>query len=135
MERGDASSQPLFLRVLSEPRTWEVKWAALTGLEKKADESAVEPLIESLSRCRVDEGRLKDLYVRILQKLLKSELDTDDANAWRAAWQAKKAGTESAPGITIADMTQSAGSSAASSTASRPAAASIVVPASASLRS
>jgi hypothetical protein len=33
-------------------------------------------------------------------------MDTDDANAWKAAWQAKKAGTESAPGSTIADMTQ-----------------------------
>src|SRR5579862_7472016 len=106
VERGDASSTPLYLRVLSEPRTWEVKWVALLGLEKKADESAVEPLLECLARCRVDEGRLKDLYIRILRKLLASEMDTDDANAWKAAWQAKKAGTESAPGSTLADMTQ-----------------------------
>src|SRR5207253_2259262 len=84
----------------------EVKWAALLGLEKKADESAIEPLIENLARCKVEEGRLKDLYIRILRKLLPSELDTDDANAWKSAWQAKKAGTESAPGTTLADMTQ-----------------------------
>ena len=106
VERADASSLPLFLKVLSEPRTWEVKWAALLGLEKQADEPLVEPLIDNLAKCRGDEGRLKDLYVRILRKILKSDLDSDDANAWRAAWQAKKAGTESAPGVTLADMTQ-----------------------------
>jgi HEAT repeat protein len=105
-ERGEATSIPLYLRVLSEPRTWEVKWAALLGIEKKADETVVEPLIESLARCRIDEGRLKDLYIRILRKLLASEMDTDDANAWKAAWQAKKSGMESAPGSTVADMTQ-----------------------------
>ncbi|HEV3028016.1 MAG TPA: HEAT repeat domain-containing protein, partial [Planctomycetota bacterium] len=106
VERADPSSVPLYLRVLSEPRTWEVKWAALLGLEKKADETSIEPLIETLGHCRVEEGRLKDLYIRILRKLLQSELDTDDPNAWKAAWQAKKAGTDSAPGSTFADMTQ-----------------------------
>jgi hypothetical protein len=106
VERADPSSVPLYLRVLAESRTWEVKWAALLGLQKKADETAIEPLIDSLAHARVEEGRLKDLYIRILRKLLQSELDTDDANAWRAAWQAKKAGTESLPGSTIADMTQ-----------------------------
>ncbi|HLY11595.1 MAG TPA: HEAT repeat domain-containing protein [Planctomycetota bacterium] len=106
VEKADPSSVALFLRVLSEPRTWEVKWAALLGIEKKADDSVIEPLIDSLARSRVDEGRLKDLYVRILRKLLASEMDTDDANAWKAAWQAKKSGTESAPGSTVADMTQ-----------------------------
>lgn len=105
-ERGDASSNPLYLKVLTEPRTWEVKWAALLGLEKKADDTVIEPLIDCLARSRVDEGRLKDLYVRILRKLLQSEMDTDDANAWKAAWQAKKSGTDSAPGSTVAEMTQ-----------------------------
>jgi len=105
-ERADPSSLPLFLRVLSENRTWEVKWAALLGIEKKADEAVIEPLIDNLGRCRADEGRLKDLYVRILRKLLKSEMDTDDANAWKALWQSKKSGLESAPGVTLADMTQ-----------------------------
>jgi hypothetical protein len=92
--------------VLPEPRTWEVKWSALLGLEKKADESVIDPLIDNLGRCRADEGRLKDLYVRILRKLLKSEMDTDDANAWKATWQSKKSGLESAPGVTLADTTQ-----------------------------
>ena len=106
VERGEAASIPLYLRVLSEPRTWEVKWAALLGLEKKADDTILEALIDNLARCKVEEGRLKDLYIRILKKVLQSELDTDDANAWKSAWQAKKSGTEAAPGSTIADMTQ-----------------------------
>src|SRR5258708_7670654 len=106
VERGDASSIPLYLKVLSEPRTWEVKWTALLGLEKKADESLIEPLIDNLARCKVEEGRLKDLYIRILRKVLMSELDTDDPNAWKATWQAKKTGAEAAPGSTFADMTQ-----------------------------
>ena len=105
-ERGDAALSPLFLRLLSENRTWEVKWLALKGLEKAADEKVVEALIESLAKCRADEGRLKDQYIRILRKLLDSKLDSDDPNAWKAVWQAKKTGAEAAPGTTMADMTQ-----------------------------
>ncbi len=105
-ERADASSLPLFFRLLSENRTWEIKWSCLIALEKLADEKAIEPLIESLGRCRADEGRLKDQYIRILRKLLDSKLDSDDPSAWKSAWQAKKSGTESAPGTTMADMTQ-----------------------------
>ena len=104
-EKADAASTPLFLRVLSENRTWEVKWMALKGLEKGGDEKAIEPLIESLGKCRADEGRLKDQYIRILKKLLDSELESDDPNAWKSAWTAKKAGTEMAPGTTLADPT------------------------------
>jgi hypothetical protein len=106
VEKADPASLPLLLRLLSEPRTWEVKWAALLGLEKKGDDSILDSLIDTFAKCRIDEGRLKDLYVRILRKLLKSEMDTDDANAWKAAWQAKKTGADSAPGSTVADMTQ-----------------------------
>ena len=105
-ERADASTTPLFLRVLSENRTWEVKWIALKGLEKGGDEKCIEPLIENLGRCRADEGRLKDQYIRILKKLLDVELETDDPNAWKSAWTAKKAGTEMAPGTTMVDPTQ-----------------------------
>lgn len=106
VERSDPASIPVFLRVLLENRTWELKWAALLGIEKQADEKVIDPLIECLSRCREDEGRLKDLYVRILKKQLQSEADTDDANWWKSHWQAKKAGTEAAAGSTVADMTQ-----------------------------
>lgn len=105
-EKADASLTPLFLRVLSENRTWEVKWLALKGLEKAADEKAIEPLIDSLGRCRADEGRLKDVYIRILKKLLDSELESDDPNTWKSALTAKKSGTELPPGSTMVDPTQ-----------------------------
>jgi len=104
-DRADASSTPLFLRVLSENRTWEVKWLALKGLEKGADEKAIEPLIENLAKCKADEGRLKDQYIRVLKKLLASDLDTDDVNTWKSALIAKKAGTEMAPGATVVEPT------------------------------
>jgi hypothetical protein len=104
-DRADASSTPLFLRVLSENRTWEVKWLALKGLEKGADEKAIEPLIESLARCRPDEGRLKDQYIRTLKKLLNSDLESDDPNTWKSALIAKKSGTEMAPGATVVEPT------------------------------
>jgi len=104
-DRAEASSTPLFLRVLSENRTWEVKWLALKGLEKSADEKALEPIIENLAKCRPDEGRLKDQYIRVLQKLLESDLDTDDPNTWKSALIAKKNGTELAPGVTMVEPT------------------------------
>jgi hypothetical protein len=91
--------------VLSENRTWEVKWLALKGLEKGADEKAIEPLIENLAKCKADEGRLKDQYIRVLRKLLESDLDTDDVNTWKSALIAKKAGTEMAPGATVVEPT------------------------------
>jgi len=105
-ERAEASSLPLFYRLLSENRTWELKWSCLLALERIADDKEIGPLIESLARCRADEGRLKDQYIRILRKLLDSPLDSDDPSAWRSVWQARKSGTESAPGTTMADMTQ-----------------------------
>lgn len=105
-ERADPSTLPRFFQLLSDNRTWEVKWSSLLGIGKAADDKAIEPLIENLGRCRVDEGRLKDQYIRILRKLLDSKLDSDDANAWKSVWTAKKAGTESAPGTTMSDMTQ-----------------------------
>jgi hypothetical protein len=105
-DRADASSNALFLRVLSENRTWEVKWLALKGLEKGGDEKVIEPLIDALAKCRADEGRLKDQYILILKKLLGSELETDDPNAWKSAWTAKKSGTDLAPGSTVVDPTQ-----------------------------
>lgn len=105
-ERADAASNPVFLRLLSESRTWEVKWLALKGLEKGGDEKVIEPLIESLGKCHADEGRLKDLYIRILKKLLDVEIETDDPNAWKAAWTAKKSGTDVQPGTTMVEPTQ-----------------------------
>lgn len=104
-DRAEASSTPLFLRVLGENRTWEVKWLALKGLEKGADEKAIEPLIENLARCKPDEGRLKDQYIRVLKKLLDSDLETDDPNTWKSALIAKKSGAEMAPGLTMVEPT------------------------------
>jgi len=82
-----------------------VKWLALKGLEKGADQKAIEPLIDSLAKCKADEGRLKDQYIRVLKKLLESDLETDDPNAWKAAWTAKKSGTDVAPGATMVEPT------------------------------
>jgi hypothetical protein len=95
-ERGDAASVPLFLRVLQENRPWEAKHAALQGLEKAGDEKCVEPLLEGLGKCRADEGRLKDLYLRVLKKVTGIELASDDPNAWKAAWAAKREGNDPA---------------------------------------
>jgi hypothetical protein len=101
-ERTDPSSADLFLRVLQETEhPWEAKFAALLGIEKIEDERLVEPLIEFLGKCRPDEGRLKDLYLRILKKRTGADLSTDDPNAWRSAWTARKAGAE--PGKTAPD--------------------------------
>jgi hypothetical protein len=105
-QRAADESVPLFLRVLGENRTWEVKLLALQGLEKIAPESAVEPLLEGLGRCRADEGRLKDQYVRTLRKITGLELENDDPNAWKAAWAAKKAGQEAPAGSTVAEATE-----------------------------
>lgn len=105
-DRADAASNALFLRVLSENRTWEVKWLALKGLEKGGDEKVIEPLIESLAKCRADEGRLKDVYIKILKKLLDVEIESDDPNTWRSAWTAKKAGSDVQPGVTMVEPTQ-----------------------------
>ena len=104
-DRADLSSIPVFLRVLSENRTWEVKWTALKGLEKGADDKSVEPLIELLAKCRPEEGRLRDQYIRVLRKLLDSEMESDDPNAWKSAWIAKKDGSEMKPGATLVEPT------------------------------
>jgi hypothetical protein len=104
-DRGDASTNTLFLRVLSENRTWEVKWLALKGLEKSADMNVIETLIESLAKTRADEGRLKDQYIKILKKLLDSDNESDDPNVWKSVLAAKKAGTD-APGSTMVEPTQ-----------------------------
>jgi hypothetical protein len=104
-DREDPSLPPLFLRLLSENRTWEIKWLALKGLERLADEKVIEPLIDGLAKCRADEGRLKDVYIRILKKLLESDIEADDVNTWKSVLAAKKAGTD-APGATMVEPTQ-----------------------------
>ncbi len=96
-ERADPSSSETFFRVLGDPeRTWEAKLAALRGIEKIAEEKHVEPLIDALGRRRPSEGRLKDAILKTLGKLVGTDLPTDDPNAWRAAWAARKAGRDPA---------------------------------------
>jgi hypothetical protein len=109
-ERGDKASLDVFLRaVRDEKRTWEAKLAALRGIEKVADDAVVETLIDGLGKVKIDEGRLKDEYLRILAKLVGIEMFTDDPNAWKAAWAAKKDGKEPGKpgeGGTIAEPTE-----------------------------
>ncbi len=105
-ERGDAASLPLLLKLLSEDRTWEIKLQALRGVEKAGTDNEVEALIAGLGKCRADEGRLKDQLIRTLQKLTGVEIQSDDPNAWMAAWTAKKDGKEPAEGQTIAEPTE-----------------------------
>jgi hypothetical protein len=94
-ERADASSVDLFLKVVrDEKRTWEAKLAALKGVARAADDKVVETLIDSLGKVKIDEGRLKDEYLRILKKLVGTELESDDPNAWKSAWALKKAGKD-----------------------------------------
>lgn len=105
-ERADASSSPLFIKILTEARTWEIKYAALKGLEKGGDEKCIEALIEGLAKCRSDEGRLKDQYIQTLKKLVGVDVKSDDPNAWKAAWAAKKDGKEAPEGATMAEPTE-----------------------------
>ena len=94
-ERADAGSVDLFLRTIrDDKRGWEAKLAALRGIDLAADEKAVDALIDSLGKVKLDEGRLKDEVLRILKKLVGADLNTDDVNAWKAAWAAKKDGKD-----------------------------------------
>lgn len=109
-ERADAKSVDLFLKAIrDEKRGWEAKLAALRGIERTADEAAVDSLIEGLGKVKLDERRLKDAYLRILRKLVGADLETDDANAWKAAWTAKKEGKDflrPGEGGTVAEPTE-----------------------------
>ena len=106
-ERGEAGSVPTFLRLLRDrTRTWEVKIVALEGLRKAADEKVVDDLIASLGQVRVEEGRLKDQYLETLQELTGLNLESDDPNAWKAAWTAKKDGDKIPEGRTITVPTE-----------------------------
>ncbi len=105
-EGADASSAALFIKLLAENRTWEIKLSALRGLEKGGDDTCVEALIEGLGRCRADEGRLKDQYIRTLKTRVGADVKSDDPNAWKAAWAAKKDGKEPPEGATRAEPTE-----------------------------
>lgn len=102
-ERADASVVPTLIRLLSENHCWELKVAALRGLGAAGDESAVEAGLEGLARCTPDEGLLKEHYVRLLQKLLRSDLASDDPNAWKSLVIARRNGSDSAPGMTVTE--------------------------------
>ncbi len=107
-ERAERGSVDHFFRILRDDRPWEAKLAALRGLEKAAGEKEVDALIAGLEKCKDDEGRLKDLYMKILKKLVGADARTDDPNAWKAVWAAKKAGqspAEPPKGATVAEPT------------------------------
>jgi hypothetical protein len=106
VEREKPESVPVFLRVLGENRTWEVKLRALQGLERAGDKTAVGPLIEGLGKCRADEGRIKNQYIATLQKLTGLELASEEPGAWRAAWKTKEDGGEPPSDATVAETTE-----------------------------
>lgn len=101
VDRGDPTSVPLFLKLASEDRTWEIKLQALRGVEKAGDEACVDALIDGLAKCRADEGRLKDQILSALKKITGLELKADEPGAWRVAWAAKKEGKEPGEGDTV----------------------------------
>ncbi len=105
-ERADPATVPLFLKLVAEDRTWEIKLQALRGVEKAGDETCVDALIDGLGKFRADEGRLKDQLLKTLKKLTGIEIQSDDPNAWKAAWTAKRDGKEPAEGDTIAEPTE-----------------------------
>ena len=101
----------LYLRVLKdEKRPWEAKLSALLALGKTADaadEKSLESLLDAFGKSKPDEGRLRDEYRKLLAKLLGVEVPSDDPNAWRTAWAAKKAGKDPAKdGGTVAEPTE-----------------------------
>lgn len=94
-DREEKGAIDLFFRVLrDDKRGWEAKLAALRGISRAGDEKQVDTLIDDLGKVKLDEGRLKDDYIKILKKLVGADIESDDPNVWKAAWAAKKAGKD-----------------------------------------
>ena len=94
-DRGEKAALDFFFKVLrDDKRSWEMKVSALRGIDRAGDEKVVDTLIEGLGKVKLDEGRLKDDYVKILKKLVGADFESDDPNIWKAAWTAKKAGQD-----------------------------------------
>ncbi|MHC4606769.1 MAG: hypothetical protein ACYTAF_07505 [Planctomycetota bacterium] len=95
---GKAESAEEFVEVMADRRrTWEAKISSLAGLEKVAkpkDEKVIEPLIKCLGKLRDDHGRVKIRLMGLLNKLMGTDLWTDDTNAWMAAWTAIQGGKD-----------------------------------------
>lgn len=106
-EKADPATAPFFMKVLKEEkRPWEAKHAALEGLQKTADEKLVVPLIDQLGKLRNQEGRMKAQYLKVLRKATGLDLETDNPQAWAAAWAAKQAGKEPPKGSTVVAPTE-----------------------------
>lgn len=108
-DREEKGAVDLFFKVLrDDKRSWEMKIAALRGIDRAGDEKVVDLLIEGLGKVKLDEGRLKDDYVRILKRMVGADFESDDPNVWKVAWTAKKAGKdpEKPDGGTIAMPTE-----------------------------
>jgi len=108
-DREGKGAVDLFFKVLrDDKRSWEMKIAALRGIDRAGDEKVVDLLIEGLGKVKLDEGRLKDDYVRILKRMVGADFESDDPNVWKVAWTAKKAGKdpEKPDGGTIAMPTE-----------------------------
>lgn len=108
-DREEKTALDLFFKILrDDKRGWEAKLAALRGIDRTGDEKSVDTLIEHLGKVKLDEGRLKDDYVKILKKLVGADIESDDPNIWKAAWTAKKDGKdpEKPDGSTIAMPTE-----------------------------
>jgi hypothetical protein len=94
-DREEKTAIDLFFKVLrDDKRGWEAKLSALRGIDRTGDEKVVDTLIDHLGKVKLDEGRLKDDYIKILKRLVGADIPSDDPNVWKAAWTAKKDGKD-----------------------------------------
>ncbi|MHC4606674.1 MAG: HEAT repeat domain-containing protein [Planctomycetota bacterium] len=98
VKEGSPDSLQVFVKVLSEPRrTWEVKVAALDGIQKtaqKKDAAVIDGLIGLIDKLHSDEERVLEKLKDVLNELMGTDIQSDDPNAWISAWTAIKEGTE-----------------------------------------
>lgn len=96
-EKADKATLPTLHKVIKDDtRPWEVRVSALEAIKKCKDEASIPELIEALAKIKEHEGRLKADVITTLKKMTSIELDSEDPNDWKAAWEAKKAGKDPA---------------------------------------
>ena len=90
-------------------RTWEIRIAALAGLRSDRNHATAEPLIEALSKCGNEDGRLKIEIMNYLGDTLGvRDARSDDPIYWKTALAARRGGKppDGVPGMTTAAPTE-----------------------------